>query len=345
MNLLHNSTPQVLEQWILDQGEPRFRFQQLMDWIWKRGETEPVKMTNLSQALRKNLESSFILEPMVCVQQHQSSDGETEKFLWKLIDDCYVESVLIRAPRRNTICVSTQVGCPCCCRFCASGRNGLIRNLEIAEILFQVIFIRKYLEQKGEKLTNIVYMGMGEPLENYHAVTQSVTTLVDSACMGISPRRITLSTVGIVDKIYALAATELSINLALSLHAPTQEIRQAILPYAFRYQLEEVLSAVDYFREHTGRDVTYEYVLLKGVNDQEEHAILLAQLLKGKSGSVNLIPYNPVEGSEFQEPSKNSIRRFMSILEREHIAYTCRYRKGADIAAACGQLAMRNHDL
>lgn len=333
---LQTLSVEELRDWLAERREPAYRAKQIIDWVWQRKVSDPSEMTNLSVRLREELSSAFCVQPLQLVCREESADQETTKFLWKLYDGKFVESVLIRAPGRCTLCVSSQVGCPVRCAFCASGKGGFIRNLYCAEIVGQVLAVAK-----TETISNIVYMGMGEPLRNYEAVVDSIRRLCDSAYGGLSRRRITVSTVGVVENIRRLADDGVGVNLALSLHAPSQEIRQKIIPYARQYLLEDVLAAVEYYRSTTGRDVTYEYILLSGLNDREQDAQALCALLRGRHGSVNLIPYNPVAGLTLQRPPAQDIERFRSYLDRADIVNTCRYTKGHDIAAACGQLALK----
>lgn len=336
LRFLQTLSVEDLKDWLAERREPAYRAKQIVDWVWQRKVSDPSEMTNLSVRLREELRSSFCTQPVHLVDREESTDQETTKFLWKLYDGKLVESVLIRAPGRCTLCVSSQVGCPVRCAFCASGKGGFVRNLHTAEIVGQVLAVGK-----TETISNIVYMGMGEPLRNYDAVVDSIRRLCDSSYGGLSRRRITVSTVGVVENIRRLADDGVGVNLALSLHAPSQEIRQKIIPYARQYPLEEVLAAVEYYRSTTGRDVTYEYILLSGLNDREEDAQALCSLLRGKQGSVNLIPYNPVTGLTLQRPPTKDIESFRAYLDRAGIVNTCRYTKGQDIAAACGQLALK----
>jgi 23S rRNA (adenine2503-C2)-methyltransferase len=269
----------------------------------------------------------------------QKSD-ETIKFLWELADGKKVESVLIYSFERRTVCLSSQVGCPARCAFCASGREGLIRSLSTAEIVEQMLHIDRFLKEKGERVCHLVYMGMGEPLENYDAVMRSVQIANDKSAFHISQRRITISTVGIVPGIRRLAQEDLGVNLALSLHAPNQHLRKKIIPFSRKYPLEEILMAMDEYATQVKRDITYEYTLIANINDQEEHARELVQLLKRKQCTVNLIPYNPILGVKLERPDQQAVHRFREILEAGGICTTWRYTKGDDIAAACGQLAL-----
>jgi 23S rRNA (adenine2503-C2)-methyltransferase len=322
-------------------GEKPFRAPQVFDWIYNKQVLSFAEMTNLSKEMKGKLTSFFQFPLIKCIQTVESEDGETIKFLWQLACGKKVESVLILSNERRTVCVSSQVGCPARCSFCASGKEGLVRNLSAAEIVEQVLHINHFLKEKEERVSHIVFMGMGEPLENYESVVKSIQIINSPDGFNISQRRITVSTVGVVEGILRLAKEELKVNLALSLHAPNQHIRKKIIPYARRYPLEEVLMAVDEYASRTKRDITYEYTLLAGINDKLESARELAVLLKGKQCTVNLIPYNPVDGLNLQRPGKDQIEKFREILELAQINTTWRYTKGKDIAAACGQLAMQ----
>jgi len=336
LNFLHSLDEELLKEWLLENNEPPFRAKQILNWIWK-GCVETVDgMTNIGKDLQAKIALSFECSPLTLVQKEE--EEETSKFLWRLRDGALVESVLICAPGRATVCVSSQVGCGMGCSFCASGKMGFVRNLEAAEIVAQVLYIHKDLSERGQRVTNVVYMGMGEPLQNYERVVASIRMLTDR--FGLSRRRITVSTVGVIEKIIRLSSEGLGVNLALSLHAAYQELRQSLIPSARKADLRELLVAVDHFQKETGRDVTYEYILIEGVNDSIEDAKKLAALLKGRGGSVNLIPYNPVPGLPMKRPSSGEINRFRNVLQDKGIANTCRYTKGKKINAACGQLAL-----
>ncbi|MBM3208579.1 MAG: 23S rRNA (adenine(2503)-C(2))-methyltransferase RlmN, partial [Chlamydiae bacterium] len=295
------------------------------------------------KALRTRLVEEFSLRSLTLVGTEESSDGQTVKYLWKLHDDKLVESVLILAPGRQTVCVSSQVGCPARCAFCASGKEGLIRSLSAAEIFEQVYRIHQILSKQGQRVSNVVFMGMGEPLANYDNVVHAIKLLCDPLRLHMSERRITVSTVGIVEGIKQLAQEDMKVNLVLSLHAPNQHIRKKIIPFARKYDIEDVLSSMIYYAKTTSRDITYEYTLLKGINDSVEHAIELAALVKDHPCTVNLIPYNPVDGLNLKRPEKESIEEFKATLENKGVVVTWRYTKGKDIAAACGQLALKKN--
>ena len=324
-----------------DLGEKEFHAVQLMDWAYRKGILNLDEMSNLSKELRSKLPSVLRLSTLQLMRVQDSTDLETYKFLWKLRDGRLVESVLICSGSRRTVCVSTQVGCPAKCAFCASGKQGFFRNLMPAEIVEQVVQIHAWLQKKGEGVSHVVYMGMGEPLKNYDSVVSSIRLLCDPDLMNLSQRRITVSTVGVVEGIKRLSHEGLKVNLVLSLHAPNQRIRMKIIPYARKYPLEEIISAMDEYSFKTKRDITYEYILLAGINDHPDHAHELAHLLHGKQCAVNLIPYNPVPGMRLKRPEKKAIKQFRSVLFGSHVVNTCRYTKGDDIAAACGQLALQ----
>ena len=338
---LHGCSDPELKAWMVEHGEKPFRVSQLLSWVYARGVTDWSRMTDFGQSLRQKCADSLSLSSLKQVRTLDSEDGETTKFLWALSDEKLVESVLIRAPERRTVCVSSQVGCPARCAFCASGKEGLVRNLTAAEIVEQVYLIDQFLKKNNERVTHVVFMGMGEPLENYDAVVKAVRLLNDPLRMNLSQRRITVSTVGIVEGIHKLADEGIKISLVLSLHAPNQHIRKKIIPFARKYALEDLLQAMQIFAGKTGRDITYEYTLLAGINDAPEHAEELAQLLKPQQCTINLIPYNPVQGLRLQRPEKEAIHAFREILEEEGLNVTWRYTKGKDIAAACGQLALQ----
>ncbi len=339
---LYGITKQELENLLANCGEKTFRAAQIFQWIYKRGIDDWNLMSNIPKGMRLTLDDNIRRKTIEHIKTIESKDCETTKFLCKLNDNMMIESVLIRSGTRRTVCVSTQVGCPARCAFCASGRKGLIRNLLPAEIVEQVVTIDKILAAQEERVSHVVFMGMGEPLENYYAVVKAITILISSDAMNISRRRITLSTVGVIEKIRALATEGLNINLVLSLHAPNQSLREKIIPYAKKNHLKDLLRALDDYSYATKRDITYEYTIMHDVNDTPNHAYELAALLKNRQCSINLIPYNNVEGLPFYRPPTKTIKTFHNILSEKGIITTCRYTKGDDIAAACGQLAIND---
>ncbi|MBX9924241.1 MAG: 23S rRNA (adenine(2503)-C(2))-methyltransferase RlmN [Rhabdochlamydiaceae bacterium] len=334
----HDLTLEQFIQWCQERGEKSFRAEQVWEWVYQKGVSDWALMTNLSKEFRSLLEQSFQLKSLRLDSQEISKDQQTVKFLWKLEDGKFVESVLILAPGRKTVCVSSQVGCPARCAFCASGKEGLMRNLTAVEIFEQVYQIQIEIQ---EKVSHIVFMGMGEPLENYDEVVKALKMLCDENRLHFSERKITVSTVGVVEGIHKLAQESFKVNLALSLHAPNQHVRKKIIPYARKYDLSLVLEAMRQYAATTKRDITYEYTLLAGINDHAEHAMELAKLVQGDPCTVNLIPYNPVDGINLERPEREQIEEFREILEAKGIVTTWRYTKGKDIAAACGQLALK----
>jgi len=333
--------PGELKSWLQEKNEPAYRAKQIFDWVYKKNVFSFEEMVNVPKGLREKMAAHFSFPSLTLEKTEDSGDAETTKYLWKLTDGKLVESVLISSGERRTVCVSSQVGCPARCAFCASGKEGLVRNLSAGEILEQVLQIQHRLIQQGERVSHIVFMGMGEPLENYDQVIKTIRLLIHPLAFNLSIRRITVSTVGVVEGIERLMHEDLPVNLALSLHAPNQRLRKKIVPYSRKYALEDILKAVVLYSKKTKRDLTYEYVMLKGINDSQEAAKELGALLKGQHCCVNLIPYNPVSGLHLKRPEKASIEAFRNILEQAGVRSTWRYTKGKDIAAACGQLALK----
>ena len=320
---------------------PRFRADQIAAWIYQRGAVSWHAMTNLPKALRARLAEKFAIARPTVVRRLHSTDGATIKLLYAFADGQTAETVLMRHSYGNSVCVSTQAGCGMGCAFCASTLHGLVRNLTRAEIAAQVIGIADFLRGEGAHVDTIVVMGSGEPLENYDNVVAALRLLHEAYTIGISYRGITLSTSGIVPGIERLAAEGIPISLSISLHAPTDALRSRIMPVNRIYLLADVLRAARHYAARTKRRVTYEYILIRGVNDGVHEAEQLAQLLRGQLASVNLIPINPVAERDLHRPSNHAIRRFQRVLETRHITATLRREMGADIQAACGQLRNR----
>lgn len=340
MQSLHGLSVEELSHLLSEEGEKPFRAKQIFHWIYEGKVSEWERMTDLHKTLRGKLKEKFSLSSITQRNIQESNDEETTKFLWELSDGKLVESVLICSKDRRTVCVSSQVGCPARCAFCASGKEGLLRNLTAAEIFEQVYQIDCFLHLKKERVSHVVFMGMGEPFENYDNVLKAIYLLNDPLRLNLSQRRITVSTVGIVEGIRRFMRENLKVNLVLSLHAPNQHIRKKIIPYARKYPLEDIIEAMVAFAKESKRDITYEYTLIKGINDLPEHAAELGVLLKGQQCTVNLIPYNPVPGLRLKRPEREIIEEFRRVLSSYEIMTTWRYTKGKDIAAACGQLAL-----
>lgn len=323
----------ILEAW----GEASYRAGQIFDWLYKKDADSFDLFTDLPKNLRQKLKENFLLRPLT-LAEHLTSSDKTEKFLFRLADGHFIESVLIPAGARQTLCLSTQVGCKFACVFCASGKMGFKRNLRPSEIVGQILFLRDKLRVH---LTNFVFMGMGEPLDNYDHVVKAVQIMNDPQALGIAARRITVSTAGVVPGIERLKGLGLQINLSLSLHAAKDELRTRLLPINKKYPLEKVLQACRDYGQKTGRRTTLEYVLLRGLNDSTGDARRLAALAKRLRAKVNLIPCSVFGGSSFEPSSEREKEIFLRILEDEGVKATLRSSKGSDIQAACGQLAGR----
>ena len=316
---------------------PSYRAKQIVEWIYQKGEIEFAGMTNLPKKLRTLLEAHFSIgRPEVLAEQH-SKDGKTSKFLLGLADGHAIETVLMRQPYGNSVCVSSQVGCAMGCVFCASTINGVVRNLTAGEMLAQVFHSQRLLKNQGG-VNSIVIMGSGEPLANYDEVLSFIRLCHEEYCLHMSYRNITLSTSGLVPEIRRLAEEGLPINLSISLHAPTNALRSSLMPVNRRYPIEELIAAASYYASVTGRRITYEYTLVKGSNDTMVHARQLAALIKGQLANVNLIPVNPVNEKGVVKPDGKTVEEFEKELKRLRINVTVRKEMGADIQAACGQL-------
>jgi 23S rRNA (adenine2503-C2)-methyltransferase len=324
--------------WLTAAGEQKFRLKQIRKWMIQRRVQSFDEMTDLSTSLRQKLTAEFRFSSFQQVG-HQVASDRTEKLLLKLHDGELVECVLMRDTDRRTVCISTQVGCAMGCVFCASGLLGVKRDLTAAEIYEQVLVLHRMMED-DERITNVVVMGIGEPLANYNNLMSALDVLSSEDGLGLGARRITVSTVGLPTKIREFARSGKQFNLAISLHAPNDKLRTEIVPVNKGIGIKELLAAADDFFEVTGRRVSFEYVLLSGVNDQPQHAEELADLMRGRNVHVNLIPMNGVSELLMTAPGKPLTRRFCSILESRGIPATVRKRKGADIDAACGQLRL-----
>ncbi len=313
-----------------------YRATQIFDWIYKKKATSFAVMTNLSKKLRESLNRHFELKFPELVTRVESKDG-TVKFLWKFEDGNSVESVLLPYPDRISACISSQVGCALGCKFCATGRTGFVRDLTSGEILAQILGMEK---SENERIGNVVFMGMGEPMLNYDEVMRAIHVMVDSKALKISQRRISISTSGIVDGIERLANEPLDIVLSISLHAPTDEKRAQIMPIDQKYPLPMLLESVKSYQAIKGKRVTFEYILFDGFNDSIEDAKKLIEVLKGIKCNINLIPYNETDMGFKRTPSEKA-RKFESFLKSHGIEAVIRAEKGSDIDAACGQLRRR----
>lgn len=336
---LHDYTLPELEAWLAERGHPRYRARQLFHWAYQQLALDYQAMTVLPKTLRAELADALQVTTLAPVREVVTDGGETVKLLFRTSDGQFVETVLMFYPDRTTVCVSCQIGCAIGCTFCATGMSGLIRNLSAGEMVSQVVFAARRARERGRPLTNLVVMGMGEPFQNYEATMNMVAILHDEAGMRFGARRITLSTSGLVPFIDRLAGEPYQVKLAVSLHAPNDELRSRLVPLNRRYPVGELLAACRRYVAATGRRISFEYTLIDGVNDQEETAEDLARLLRGLLCHVNLIPLNPTPAApSFRRPPPERIERFATVLRQHGISTTVRYSRGVDIAAACGQL-------
>ncbi|MGE7982685.1 MULTISPECIES: 23S rRNA (adenine(2503)-C(2))-methyltransferase RlmN [Solibacillus] len=334
-----------MKEWLTANGEKAFRAAQIYEWLYEKRVQTFEEMSNLPKSLREKLEAEFALTTLSTIIKQESKDG-TIKFLFQLQDGYSIETVLMRHDYGNSICVTTQVGCRIGCTFCASTLGGLKRHLMAGEIVEQVVKVQQQLDETEERVSSIVIMGIGEPFDNYDAMMNFLKIMNDDKGLNIGARHITVSTSGIVPKIYEFADEGMQINFAVSLHAPNQEARQKLMPIAKAYKLEELMEAVKYYTKKTGRRVTFEYGLMSGQNDTEEVAMELAKLIKNIKCHVNLIPINYVPERDYIRTSRSKIFAFERTLKEQGINVTIRREQGADIAAACGQLRAqeRSHE-
>lgn len=326
-----------LKDWLKENGDKSFRAEQIFDWLYTKRITSFEEMSNLSKGLREKLEENFTITTLKTLVQQQSSDG-TIKFLFELHDGYSIETVLMRHDYGNSVCVTTQVGCRIGCTFCASTLGGLKRNLEAGEIVAQVVKVQQALDETEERVSSVVIMGIGEPFDNYDSMMSFLKIINHDKGLNIGARHITVSTSGIIPRIYDFANEQLQINFALSLHAPNNEIRGKLMPINRAYKLPDLMEAIKYYVDKTGRRVSFEYGLFGGVNDQVEHAKELARLIKGIKCHVNLIPVNYVLERDYTRTPKEQIFLFEKTLKDLGVNVTIRREQGSDIDAACGQL-------
>lgn len=335
-----------LERFFETIGELPFRAKQMMKWMYLRGENDFEVMTDFSKKLRSKLTEHAFISSLKIVKNLKSSDGETEKFLFELEDGEIIESVLMSyeeriGPSRLTACISTQVGCAMGCKFCATAKNGFIRNLTSAEIADQILRMQKIIAADEKRIANIVMMGMGEPLLNYDNVFSAIRLLNHSDSIAIGIRHITISTCGIVPEIKRLSEEGLQVKLAVSIHSPFDEVRTSLMPINRKYPLKDLMAALKNYQDKTNRRITFEYALIKGVNDDLESAKALANLMDGLTAFVNLIPLNPIKEFSNERSSSSAIEAFKNLMEKKGIKTTIRKEMGVDIDAGCGQLRKR----
>lgn len=328
-----------LADYIVSIGEKKFRAAQLYLWMHEKLACSYDEMTNISDKLKKVLKENTLYTCLEPVRVQESQIDGTKKYLFRLYDGNLIESVFMRYHHGNSVCISSQVGCKMGCRFCASTLNGCVRNLEPSEMLDQIYRIQSLT---GERVSNIVIMGSGEPMDNYDNVVKFLGLINSDKGLNISQRNITVSTCGLVPRIKQLAELKLQITLAISLHAPNDELRKTMMPIAYTYSIEQIMDACRYYLSQTARRISFEYSLVKGVNDSPECARQLIKLVHGMNCHINLIPVNPIKERDYEQSEKNSIHNFKEILEKAGVNVTIRREMGRDIDGACGQLR-QNH--
>ncbi|HIX69719.1 MAG TPA: 23S rRNA (adenine(2503)-C(2))-methyltransferase RlmN [Candidatus Enterococcus stercoravium] len=339
---IYGLTKADLEAWLLDHQEKKFRATQVWEWLYEKRVQSFGEMTNLAKSLIEKLEANFVINPLKQIVVQEAKDG-TVKYLFELPDKMMIETVLMRQEYGMSVCVTTQVGCNIGCTFCASGLLRKQRDLTAGEITAQIMLVQRYFDEKGqgERVSHVVVMGIGEPFDNYDNVMQFIHIINDAKGLAIGARHITVSTSGLARKIRQFADNGLQVNLAISLHAPNNEVRSSMMRINKSYPIEELMDAVDFYLEKTNRRITFEYIMLHEVNDRPEHAHQLAELLqdKKKLAYVNLIPYNPVsEHDQYSRSDKADVLKFYDILKKRGINCVIRKEHGTDIDAACGQL-------
>lgn len=337
--LIYDLTQSELTDWLAAQVQPGYRANQIWVALYQNYQDDVTKITTLPKALKEKLAEHFSFQALSSLKQVQSRDRQTTKTLFKLQDDCLLEAVLMMYEERRTVCISTQSGCGLGCVFCATGQMGLSRNLTSGEIVAQVLYFARSLAESGERVTNVVMMGMGEPFLNYDQVMAAVACLNDPSGFGLGARRMTISTVGLAEKIKTFADADTQVNLAVSLHTVDDELRSQLMPINRKYPVASVLSACRYYTVKTNRRVTFEVALIDGVNDSEEAALALAHKIKNMLCHVNLIPLNPIKKSDQQGSTPEKVQVFAQILEANQIPVSIRLRRGIEIGAGCGQLA------
>jgi 23S rRNA (adenine2503-C2)-methyltransferase len=329
-----------LEAWLSSNSLPAYRRAQVWGWL-ARGAASFDEMLDIPKSLRSDLDREFRITSLKTVAVSQADGGRTTKTLYELDGGHSVESVVMRYTDRSTLCISSQAGCPIGCPFCATGKFPFGRNLKAHEIVEQAVDAVRILAAEGRRLSHIVFMGMGEPMANYLAVIESVRRFSDPELLGISPRRIVVSTSGLIPRIEQLGMEKLAVTLAISLHAARDDLRDVLVPINRKYPVADLVASAQAFADKTGRRVSYEWVLLAGVNDTERDAKELGRLLRGKLAHVNLIPFNPVDDTPYHAPDRPGVRRFKELVEAQGLNVTVRDTRGREADAACGQLHER----
>ena len=339
MENIYNLTYEQLENFLIDNNQKKYRASQIFEWLYDKRVSSYDEMTNLSKDLILLLKESFSIEKLEIVSQE--IDTDVSKFLFKLKDNEHIESVLMRHNYGLSLCISSQVGCNMSCSFCESGRRKKVRNLSAYEMVLQIMMIEELIK---EKITHIVIMGIGEPFDNYDNLVSFIKIANYHKALNIGSRHITVSTCGIVPKIYEFSKLPYQVNLAISLHAFDDELRNFLMPINKAYPLDELIKAVKDYVKSTNRRVTFEYILLKDINDKEEHAKKLCRLVKGINCYINLIPYNENSNILYKRSKKDTIMRFYDIIKKEGINVTIRKEFGSNISAACGQLRSKKEE-
>jgi len=335
---LLNLSPAELKTLITGWGQPAYRATQIEQWLYQQHATDASVMSNLPKSLRQQLAEDCLIDPLKLVVAIDSSDGYTQKALFELPDDRRIETVLMRYDTRQTLCISTQAGCAMACPFCATGQMGFMRNLSVGEIVAQVLYYARQLSQEEKRVTNIVFMGMGEPLANYAETWRAIRRLNDADGFNLGARHLTVSTVGLVPAIRRMSKEPEQVGLAVSLHAPNDALRNTIVPVNRRYPLAMLMAAVRDYIATTHRRVTFEYALMDRLNDSDAHADQFAELVQGLLCHINLIPLNPTPDSPWSGSPDERVLAFRDRLLAAGISTTVRLRRGIDIAAGCGQL-------
>ena len=334
MQSIYGYSEEMLKQYMIDMGEKPFRSSQIMEWLYRKKVSSFDEMTNISKKFIEKLKEDFTLDRLECVTRQDSFDG-TKKFLFRLSDGNLIETVLMSHDYGYSVCVTSEVGCNMACAFCASGMKKKKRNLLASEMVLQILMVSLLTDLR---VSHVVVMGIGEPFDNYENVTTFLNIINNAKGLEIGSRHITVSTCGVVPKIYEFANLPLQVNLAVSLHAPTNEIRNEIMPINKAYPLEVLIPAIKEYIRITDRRVTFEYIMLKGLNDTKECANALCDLVHGMNCYINLIPYNEVKEKPYKRSEKGDMRQFFDILKKRHINVQLRKEQGSDIDAACGQL-------
>lgn len=335
MEIYNNMSLTELEKKLIKWGEKKFRGGQIYEGIHKRGVSSIDEMTNLSKVLREKLKEKGSIQKLEILEVFSSKEDETKKFILECYDGNVIEAVYMEYSKHSTLCISSQIGCKMGCAFCASTKERFGRNLEAYEMLDQIYTVNSYLKNH---IDNVVIMGIGEPLDNYENVTKFIRMITDDKGYGMSIRAITLSTCGIVPKIYQLGEDHLPINLAISLHNPFDEERKKMMPIGKKYSIQEILDACDYFFKETGRRISFEYTLIENENDSRKYSQKLVELLRGRNCHLNLIPLNPIKEYDKKTSSEKNVQEFYNYMNKHGITTTIRRKQGQDIDGACGQL-------